>query len=85
MQTFEYEIAIQGKKQHMIAIIMTKNKCYHTVIYFDNKGYSLIGANTSLPHFLFVMYVEVWHLTLLIQNSCCIMIITLKWCIKSPA
>lgn len=45
MQTFEYEIAIQGKKkQHMIAIIMTKNKCYHTVLYFDNKGYSLIGA-----------------------------------------
>lgn len=44
MQTFEYEIAMQGKKQHMIAIIMTKNKCYHTVLYFDNKGYNLIGA-----------------------------------------
>lgn len=85
MQTFEYEIAIQGKKQHMIAIIMTKNKCYHTVLYFDNKGYSLIGAKHFIATLPFFMYVEVWHLTLLIQNSCCIMIITLKWCIKSPA
>lgn len=83
MQTFEYEIAMQGKKQHMIAIIMTKNKCYHTVLYFDNKGYNLIGAKHFIATLPFC-YVR-WSLTLLIQNSCCIMIITVKWCIKSPA
>lgn len=61
MQTFEYEIAIQGKKQHMIAIIMTKNKCYHTVLYFDNKGYSLIGAKHFIATLPFC-YVR-WSLT----------------------
>lgn len=59
MQTFEYEIAIPGKKQHMIAIIMTKNKCYHTVLHFDNKGYSLIGAKHFIATLPFFMYVEV--------------------------
>lgn len=45
MQTFEYEIAIQDKKKHpMIAIIMTKNKCYYKMLYFDNKGNSFIGT-----------------------------------------
>lgn len=61
MQTFEYEIAIQGKKQHMIAIIMTKNKCYHTVLYFDNKGYSLIGAKHFIATLPFCY--ERWSLT----------------------
>lgn len=46
VQTFEYEIAIQEKKKKhpMIAIIMTKNKCYYEMLYFDNKGNSFIGA-----------------------------------------
>lgn len=45
VQTFEYEIAIQDKKKHhMIAIIMTKNKCYYEMLYFDIKGNSFIGA-----------------------------------------
>lgn len=36
----------------MIAIIMTKNKCFYEMLYFDNKGNSFIGAkqfNATLP------------------------------------
>lgn len=52
VQTFELEITIQVKKQHMITISMTKNKCYHTMLCFDKKGNIFIGAKqfiTTLP------------------------------------
>lgn len=41
----------------MIAIIMTKNKCYYKMLYFDNKGNSFIGTkqfNATLP----ILYVR---------------------------
>lgn len=37
----------------MIVIIMIKNKCYYIVLYFDNKGYSLIGVKYFIVIFFF--------------------------------
>lgn len=86
VQTFEYEIAIQDKKKKNIPWLLLSwlktnvtMKCNILII----KETVLSVPSNSMPHFLFDMYVEIWHLTLLIQNSFCIMIITLKWCITS--
>lgn len=67
VQTFEYEITIQDKKHPMIAIIMTKNKCYYKMLYFGNKGNSFIGTKqfiATLP----IWYVR-WNLTFDTFNS----------------